>query len=467
MQISKLMERQNKPAGRSGLNGGNMLFSPADLRRLIIPLLIEQTLAILVGMLDTMMVSSVGEAAISGVSIINEINALMINLLAALATGGAVIVSQYLGADNRDHANLSASQLIMTATGASMILMIICEIANRQIIQMIYGSIDEEVMKASVIYFRITAISFPFLAAYNSCAALYRSMRKTSVTMWVSMLMNIINLAGNYIGIHVLKLGVAGVAWPTLISRAVAAIIMMNLAFNKKNPVYLNWKGIFSWNGGIIKEVLGIAVPNGIENGLFQLGRVMVASIITTYGTTQIAANGVGNNAGSIGMVFCFAINMGTVTVIGQCIGANEYDQARYYMRKLILMNTAFTALANAVIWIFTPQLVGMYKITEEGAEIARTMILWHCIATPLLHPMAFTLPNGLRAAGDAKYTMIVGVLSMFIARIGGSYVLGTLLGLKVLGTYLAMFLDWVVRIVFFYTRYKSNKWTKYRVVKD
>lgn len=441
------------------------MFSNQQLRRLIGPLLVEQLLVMLVGMMDTVMVSSAGEAAVSGVSIVNEVNYLVITVLSALAAGGAVIVSQYLGNNDKANSDKSASQLIMIAFLISTALMVICLIFCRQILMLLYGSVSSDVMEAAVTYFWITTLSFPFLGLYNCGSAMYRSMNATKVTMVVSIIMNTVNIIGNYIGVYIFHMGAAGVAWPTFLSRVIAALILCTLAFNQGNAVSIEWKNILAWNSDILKRILKIAVPNSIENGLFQFGRVVVTIFIATYGTSQIAANGVANSFSTLAIIASAAVQLAIVTVVGQCVGANDYKQAQYYMKKMIKI-AYISGLVNCLLVLAVmPIGMKMYTLTPETEKIVTEIMYWNCLATALLHPLSFVLPNGLRAAGDAKYTMIVGVVSMFVVRISMAYLLGSVLQLFVLGTYFAMFLDWCARIACFTLRYHSGKWMNYRAI--
>ena len=443
----------------------NRMFSNAQLKKLILPLLVEQLLVMLVGMADTIMVSAAGEAAISGVSIVNDVNNLIIAILTAIAGGGSVIVTQYLG--NRDDLNtkLSASQLITISFIISLFFGVACVVFHSAILNLLYGSVEASVMENAKVYFWITALSFPFLGVYNSSAALYRSMNHTSTTMKVSILMNIINVVGNFICVYLFKMGAAGVAWPTLVSRIVAAVLMLSLCFKTDMPISVNWKDILMFRQDIISKILSIAVPNGVENGLFQLGKVLVSTFVATYGTIQIAANGVTNSL----CVLCYASEMAmqlaVVTVIGQCVGANDYDQARYYVKKMIILAYIMAIVNNLILYLLSPFALSLYALKDETMAIAETILGMECLAVSLLHPFAFVLPTCLRASGDAKYTMYVGVISMFLARVLGAYILGTMMGLGVVGTRIAMYIDWSVRIIFFVIRYKSGKWTKFRAV--
>ncbi len=443
----------------------NKMFSNVQLKRLILPLLVEQLLVMLVGMADTVMVSSAGEAAISGVSIVNDVNNLIIAILTAIAGGGSVIVTQYLGNKDAENTKLSASQLITVSFIISLFFGIACVLFHGSILNLLYGSVEESVMENAKVYFWITALSFPFLGVYNSSAALYRSMNHTGTTMKVSILMNIINVVGNYICVYLLGMASAGVAWPTLVSRIVASIIMFTLCFDKKKPVSVTWNDILTFRKNIISKILSIAIPNGVENGLFQLGKVLVSTFVATYGTIQIAANGVCNSLGVLCYATEMAMQLAVVTVIGQCVGANDYDQARYYIKKMLIMAAIMALVNNVLLYLLSPYALSLYTLKGETLDIAETVLGMECLAVILFHAPAFVLPTCLRASGDAKYTMYVGVASMFLARVLGAYILGTVLGLGIIGTRIAMYIDWIVRIIFFVIRYKSGKWTKFRAV--
>lgn len=441
------------------------MFSGRDLRRLLIPLVIEQVLVMLVGMVDTMMVSYVGEAAISGVALVDMVNHLVITVLAALATGGAVIVSQYLGSKNREMANRSASALIGISVVVSVAVMILCLALHRVILRLLFGAVEQSVMDAAVTYFVISSLSFPFLGIYNSAAALFRSMRKTSTTMYVSLLMNSINVVGNAIGVFVLHAGVAGVAVPTLIARFVAAAVMLALAMREKNEVFVKIKAAFSWDGSTVRRILRIAVPNGLENGLFMLGKVLVTSVVALFGTVQIAASGVSNSINILAIIVVSAVNLAIVTVVGQCVGAKEYGQAQYYTKKLMRVSYIATGVLTLLVWLLLPLLLGLYDISPETASLSYTLVMMHNIFALLLHPTSFNLANSIRASGDVKFTMIVGIASMIVFRLGSAVLFGIVLNMGVIGVWIAMGMDWLARSVAFTLRYRSGKWKAHRVI--
>ncbi len=285
-----------------------MIFTNKDLKKLIVPLIMEQALAITVGMADTMMISSVGEAAVSGVSLVDMFNNLVIAVLAALATGGAVVASQFVGANKPEEACRSAKQLLWINALITVLVSLLVIIGHRFILNLFFGKIEEDVMRNAIVYLIISALSFPFLAVYNACAALFRSMGNSQITLKVSMLMNIINVGGNAICVFGLKMGVAGVAVPSLISRAVAGLCLYVLLRNPDHLIHLG-RERFRFEWPVIRKILYIGIPSGIENGIFQLGRVIVVSIIAGFGTVQIAANGVANSLDSMGCIIGQGMN--------------------------------------------------------------------------------------------------------------------------------------------------------------
>ena len=438
----------------------NYLFSKKDLRKLIVPLVFEQALAMTVGMADTMMVSSVGEAAISGVSLVDMINMLIFAVLAALSTGGAVVVSQSIGAKKIEDACHSAKQLLYTVIVASALIMLLSLLFRRPLLRLFFGNIADDVMRDALIYLVISALSFPFLAVYNACAALFRSMGNSQITLKVSIVINIINIVGNAICIFVLHMGVAGVAVPSLISRAVGGVILYILLRNPKEQVHFI-SGKFQFEPKVVKRILYIGIPSGIENGIFQLGRVLVVSIISNFGTVQIAANGVANNLDGMGVIIGQAMNLAMITVIGQCVGANDEEQIHYYTKHLLKITYIATMVLNVTILLNLNWILGIYGLSEETTQLARTLVLIHDGAAMLLWPLSFTLPNMLRACNDVQFTMVVSIASMFIFRVGLSYILGIRLGMGAIGVWIAMIVDWLCRISFFVGRYLSGRWKK------
>lgn len=438
----------------------NRLFSKKDLRKLIIPLILEQTLAITVGMADTMMISSAGEAAVSGVSLVDMFNNLIISVLAALATGGAVVTSQCIGARRREEACRSARQLVFTEAAITIGISVLVLLFHRQILGLFFGQIEADVMQNAIIYLIISVFSFPLLAVYDSCAALYRSMGNAQITLKISLLMNVINVVGNAIGVYVLKLGVAGVAIPSLVSRGVAGVVLFTLLHNPDNLVFLT-REKFKVDATIVKRILFIGIPSGIENGIFQLGRVLVVSIIAAFGTSQIAANGVANSLDSMGCIVGQAMSLAMITVIGRCVGAGEEGQVRYYTKKLLGETYFYTAVINSIILLLLPWILQIYGLGEETTRLSYILVMIHDGMAIFLWPASFVLPNMLRACNDVKYTMVVSIFSMITFRIGFSYLFGVHMGWMAVGVWAAMVIDWVFRVLCFVGRYLAGTWRK------
>lgn len=439
------------------------LFSNRVLRNMMIPLVIEQVLVILVGISDTVMISYAGEAAISGVALVDMIAYLVTTVFAAVDTGGAVIVSQYLGSRNLEKANESASQLVIVSFLFSLTVMVFCTLFHAMILKLLFGKVMPDVMAASNTYFVITAFSYPFLGLYNSSAALFRAMKKTKTTMYVSLLMNALNIIGNAIGIFVLRAGVAGVAVPTLVSRAVAAVLMTGLCFRSRNEISICWKNLLSWKRELIVKILKIAIPNGVENGLFALGKVLVTSIVAMFGTTQIAANGVANSVDQVAILVVSAINLAIIPVVGQCVGAGEYDQAKTYTKKLMAVSYISTGILGAAVIALLPSILSLFELSEETYQLSVLLIVVHNILAFALHPTSFNLANSLRASGDVKITMCIGVGSMVFFRLGTAVFLGIVCNLGIIGVWAAMGMDWLVRSIAFVLRYRSGKWKQMR----
>lgn len=257
------------------------------------------------GIADTLVISYAGEAAVSGVSLVNQFNTVFIFLFTALASGGAVVVSQYIGRRDMEKAGESASQLLLFSCICSLLLAAGVLLGGCPLLRLLFGRVEGEVMAACITYLRLSACSYPALAIYNAGAVLCRSMGKTRATMEISILANILNVAGNLVGVLVLKAGVAGVAWPSLISRFFSAAAVTGYCFSKRNEVFYRWAWLSRWNGHLLRKILHIAVPNGIESGIFQLVKVALSSIVALFGSYQIAANGIAQSIWSLAAMCC------------------------------------------------------------------------------------------------------------------------------------------------------------------
>lgn len=441
------------------------MFSNKDLKNLIVPLFLEQLLMALVGIADVFVIGFVGEAAVSGVSLVNSFNTIFLNLFTALASGGAVVISQYIGHKDKEHAGQAASQLLTASVILSVAISVVILLTNASLMRLMFGKVDADVMDACVTYLRISAYSYPALAIYNAGAALYRSFGKTSTTMYISILANIINVIGNCIGVFGLHAGVVGVAVPSLVSRCFSAVVITILCFSAKNPVSYLGSWIMKLNVSLQKKILRIAVPNGVESGVFQLVKVALSSVVALFGTYQIAANGVAQSIWSLAALVCVTMGPVFITVIGQCMGAGDIEQAEMYFRKLTKITLVFAIAWNALIFAVTPVFMSFYALEDQTKRLVILLVLIHNIFNAVAFTFADPLGKGLRATGDVKFTTATSLFTTIGVRLIFSMIFGIWLNLGVIGIAFAMCLDWSVRGIIFWWRFKQGKWKTFKVI--
>ena len=441
------------------------LYSNRALFYLFIPLLIEYALEFFVGLADSIMVASLGEAAISGVSLVDFLMQLLIFSFSALATGGAVVAGQYLGDNQIDNAQNASTQLVWFSTISSAVLMIVVIILRHFLIGTLFGQIEADVWQNAEMYLYIVALSIPFIAIYNAGAAIFRTTNNASLPMKIMLFCDVLNVLGNAFCIYYLGWDVRGVAIPTVLSRVAAALLILHFALDEDYRLHIKRTLKHKFDFKILKKVLQVGIPYGIENGLFQLGRVLVLSLVSTFGTMAIAANSVGYAIGIFSVLPGFAINLGLTAVISRCVGANDYEQAKYYNKKCLIIVFISHLLINMVIFALLPSILNIYNLSAQTAVMASEMIIWHGIFAIMIWPLSFTLPATFRGAGDSKSVMYISLIVMFTCRIVLAYVIADWMGIGVFGTWIAMFIDWYVRGGIYVYRYFSDKWTEYRVV--
>ena len=433
---------------------------------LLWPLVIEQILNVSIGLVDTIMVASVGEHAISGVALVDAIATLFIFAFGALSTGGSVVVSQYLGRNDTKNASAAAKQLIYVCSILSFAMMLLALIFRNILLRKIYGNIGPDVMAAAQTYFFFSALSYPALALYNAAAALFRSMGNSRITMKISLLKNIIHVILNLAFIYGLRLGVAGVALSTLVTRIFGAALLLYLLIKgKKRLITINDLNIIKFEPAIIWSILRIGIPSGIEHSLFQFGKIAVSRIATNFGTAAIAANSVTGSVNSLVLMPGNAISMVMLVIISQCVGAGDYTNAKYYVKKFLILTHIVMFAAAAINYIFVNQLVGLYKLGPEAHALTVSFLRFLCFMIVIAWPTSFSLPSALRAAGDAKYIMVVAIISMWIIRVFGAYVFSMKWGAGPIGIWYAWTLDWVLRSVCFIHRWRSGKWQENRIL--
>lgn len=443
------------------LHMNNRLFSRNDLVRLIIPLIVDQFLQVAVGLSDSIMVARVGEAAVSGVSLVDTVMLLIINIFTALATGGAVIAGQYLGRKDPKTGCEATAQLFNFTFLFSIFIMILGYLGQNVILYHVFGKIEPEVMKDSRTYLLIVLSSIPMIAMYNAGAAIFRAMGNSNVAMKTSLLMNSINVFGNALLIFGFHRGVEGVAIPTVVSRGVACVVILILLNNQEHELHILHPYPFKIKWNVLKKILYIGIPNGLENSMFQLGKIAVLSLVSGLGTASLAANAVGNNIANFailpGMSFGFAL----LTVCAQCVGAGDFEQVKYYTKHMMRVEYLCLIASNLIVILALPFILSVYNLSDEAARYANDIILYHAACVVTIWPLSFTLPNTLRAAADVKVTMVLSIISMWVFRFGFSYLLTMVFHMGIFGVWVAMTIDWLVRGIFFVCRYKSGRWQK------
>ena len=441
------------------------LFTNKMLRALLVPIIMEQLLNALMGTVDTMMVSNVGSAAISAVSLVDSINVLIIQAFSALAAGGTIICTQYLGQKNHEMANKSARQALFIITAISVCIVTLGLIFRAPLLSFIFGKVDADVMDNSMVYFFYTVLSYPFIALYDAGASIFRAQENTRGPMVISIISNVMNIGGNAVLIWVFHMGVAGAAISTLVSRIFCAVVVLYQLRKDRQPIavrdYLNIRP----DGNMIKRILALGVPSGVENSMFQLGKLAIQSTVSTLGTTAIAAQAMTNIMEMLNGTAVIGVGIGLMTVVGQSLGAGRKDEAVYYMKQLMIFSEVFLIACCAIVYALAKPITMIGGMEPESAKMCLNMIFWITIVKPLVWMPAFIPAYGMRAAGDVKFSMITSCTTMWVFRFCLCVYLIRVCGMGPMAVWIGMFTDWTVRGIVFSLRFKSGKWMEHRVV--
>lgn len=446
-------------------NEKEVFYTKRQLAKLIWPLLLEQFLAVTMGLADTFMVSSVSEAAVSSVSLVDTLNVLVFQILSALASGGAVVVSQYMGQKNYRQMKICAAQLYSVLLISTGFTMVAAAVGSRGMLRFIFGSIDDSVMGYAQIYFLISAVSYPFMGAYNAGAALFRAQGNSKVSMKASLVMNVMNIAGNALLIYGFQMGVTGAALATLAGRVFSAIWVTIQQQKAENPFRIEKLADLRPQRQQIRPILAIGIPSGLENGMFQIGKLCVSSLTATLGTSAIAANAVANTVATVANIPGNTIGLAVIPVIGRCLGAGEKEQAKRYAKLLLAIAAAGLAAMNIAVFFSIPAVAQAYHLTQAAKQMCIEVIQLFCVFSIFFWALSFTLPQVLRSGGDAKYTMGISILSMWIFRVVLSYFFVLQMDMGLMGVWLGMCIDWICRSIFFTIRFLGGKWMDHRVI--
>lgn len=441
------------------------MFTNRMIRSLLIPVVLEQLLNSIMGTADTMMVSNVGSAAISAVSLVDSINILVIQAFSALAAGGAIVCAQYIGQQNQERANESARQVLFIITLISIVVSAICLGFKKPLLRLIFGSVEADVMRASEIYFFYTALSFPFIALYDAAASIFRAQDNTKGPMTISMISNIMNIVGNAIMIWGFRMGVAGAAIATLISRIFCALVVLIQLRRDRQPIVVRDYLKIRPDWPMIGRILGIGIPSGVENSMFQLGKLAIQSTVSTLGTVAIAAQAMTNILENLNGIAGIGVGVGLMTIVGQCMGANRKDEAVYYIKKLSVIAEVTIIVSCLLVFILTRPVTMLGGMEKTSADMCWHMVMWITIVKPIMWVSAFVPAYGLRAAGDVKFSMISSCAVMWLCRFCLSVLLIRGLGFGPMGVWIGMFADWTVRAVLFTWRFHSRKWLEHKVI--
>ena len=443
------------------------MFSNRLICSLLIPVVLEQLLNSIMGTADTMMVSNVGSAAISAVSLVDSINVLVIQAFSALAAGGAIVCAQYIGQKNKEKANESARQVLFIITAISVAVSLICLVFQKPLLRLIFGSVEPAVMSASETYFFYTALSFPFIAAYDSAASIFRAQDNTKGPMIISMISNVMNIAGNAVMIWVFHMGVAGAALSTLISRIFCAVVVIIQLRKEREGQEIVVRDYFKirpdWS--MIRRILGLGIPSGVENSMFQLGKLAIQSTVSTLGTAAIAAQAMTNILENLNGIAAIGVGVGLMTIVGQCLGAGRKDEAVYYIKKLCVIAEVIIIISCLGVFALTKPITILGGMEKESADMCFHMVMWITIVKPLVWIMAFIPGYGLRAPGDVKFSMIVSCCTMWACRFCLCVFLIRVMGFGPMGVWIGMFADWTLRGIIFTWRFHSRKWLQHKVI--
>ena len=439
------------------------VFSNRALAALLLPLVIEQFLNSMMGTADTIMVSNVGSAAISAASLVDSLNILVIQVFSALAAGGTIICSQYLGSHNEKEANRAATQLLFVVGIISTVIMAVCLIFNEPLLRLIFGSVEERVMEAAKIYFFYTAISFPFIALFDGASSIFRAQENTKCPMIISVISNGLNISGNAALIWGFGMGIAGAAIATLLSRIFCAVVVLYFLHRPGNVISL--RHLSRPDGKLIRRILSIGLPSGVENGMFQFGKLAIQSTVSTLGTVAIAAQAMTNILENLSGIAAIGIGIGLMTVVGQCMGGGLKEEAAYYIKKLTGVSEIVVILSSLLVFVLVRPVTRFGGMEAESASLCIYMIGWITVVKPLVWTLSFIPAYGMRAAGDVRFSMVTSTVTMWLFRVTLCIVLCRFFGFGPMAVWIGMFTDWSVRAIVFTLRFFSGKWAEFHVI--
>ena len=450
----------------SQINKDELLYPPKAMMALLIPIVVEQMLNSLMGMVDTMMVSNVGSEAISAVSLVDSINNLVIQVFSAMAAGAAIICSQYLGGKDREGCNRAARQVVLTVLVISLGVMLLGLSLRKPLLRLIFGQIEPGGMDNAQKYFLLSVLSYPFLALFNAGAAFFRAGGNSRFPMKISVASNLLNVGGNAILIFGLQMGVVGAALATLASRAFCAVMILIFLRRPGQPIVMTGYLQIRPDLPLIGKILAIGIPSGVENGMFQFGKLAIQSTVSTMGTAAIAAQAMTNILEMVNGIFGVGTGICLMTLVGQAIGAGRREEAKYYVVKCTMLGMAGILVSCLFVLAAAKPVMYLAGMEPESAAMCWQMIIAITIAKPLLWAFSFIPAYGLRAAGDVKFTMITSTVTMWCMRVALCIFLVKTYHMGPMAVWCGMFADWALRSVIFICRFLSGRWIHANITK-
>lgn len=428
------------------------MFDRKATMRLFWPVFVEQTFAVTINFLATIMVRSVSEDAMAGVGLVGILNFLVMNAFSAVAAGVSVVVSQCVGRGDPSGAGRAGSQSVVLTLYLSAGIGGVMALLSRPMLGALFGGSEPAVLEAANIFFVWSCLSMPMLALFTTLSGIARSTGNVRLPMFCSVLSNVAYVLTAALCIQGLRIGVAGAGIAMAVSRLIPAMLMGLLARKGRGGIYLPRLSP-CLNREVLRPVLKIAVPSGVDSLIFNGGKLLVNVFMSGMGTPVLAANSILNNLTSVLNLPGGAIQTIGVTITGQVYGKGDKREARRQMVRLTLYGMASVAALAAVMLAVLGPSIRVFGPSEETYSITRDVMYLIFAATPLFWPASFIVPQTLRACNDAMYTMWVSIVSMLLIRVFGSWLLGVYFGMGLLGIWLSMVLDWVLRGALFMPR--------------
>lgn len=432
---------------------------------LIIPIFIDSAFIVLISILNTAMISSSGVAAVSAVSVVDSLNIFIVSVFIAIATGGTVIVAQYFGGRNPEQASRAASQAISAIAVISISLCILIILFHSQLLQLLFGSADADVLANAKLFLIGSSISYPFFAIYQSIVGVLRGVSETKACLFLSVILNLTYFVLNILFITVMDLGVLGLAISYIVARVLGASIAVFYLFKMCHTLNVKLKDVFKPQLALLKKIMFIGLPFAAEQLFFNGGKLLTQTFIVQLGTLSITVNAISNSLSLLFQVGGSTLSVAIVTVVGQCIGRREIDDARKFIRSFLWLSCAFFVVITAVLLAIFPSLVGLYNPPSEIVPDIFQLIIIISVAQPLFWSLSFILPSAMRAAGDSTFISIVSLLTMWLFRVILGYILGITLQFGLVGVWIAMVAEWGIRGAVFYMRFRGDKWYRHKLV--